>query len=71
MIDMFYCSKPNSTTEWLPLPKESSAPWIQLHISSPKAIYVEEIKGNLAKRSFWKSLGFEENEKLLNLHDEL
>lgn len=53
------------------MPKEKSAPWTHLHILNPKEMYMEEIKGNIGNRAFWKSLGFEENEKLLKIHDEL
>lgn len=62
--------KPNTTADWRPLPKDKSLPWVQLHISNPNKIYVEEINENLANRAFWESLGFEENEKLLNIKDD-
>lgn len=64
-------SKPNGTVQWRPLPKDKSAQWIQLHLSNPNEIYEEEITDSLARRKFWESLGFEENEKLFNVHDEL
>lgn len=67
----FFYSKPNTTSDWPPLSKDESAPWVQLHISHPNEIYVDEINESLGNRAFWKSLGFEENEKLLKIHDEL
>lgn len=67
-----FCRSPKvKKINWKPVSKDLKKEIDYLHIKSPEDILMTKAQ-ELGHRTFWESLGFNENDKLLvNVHEEL